>query len=79
MIKLNNILGIYQEGTNEEVRAFFIGSQILKFLGNLFLSTDLSEVFKSIKFYEKIFYLLSIFFKDNEMKMKNISKFNMNI
>lgn len=62
----NNILGIYQEGTSEEATAFFFGSQILKLLGNLYLSVDSYEIFKSIKFYEKIFYLLSVFFLDNE-------------
>ena len=46
---------------DEKNEAYYFGSQILKLLGNLFLSSDNFGPFETNNFYEKIFYLLSVF------------------
>ena len=45
----------------EKTEAYYFGGQILKLLGNLYLSTDDSDQFETINFYDKIFYLITIF------------------
>ena len=53
---------------NDKNEAYYFGSQILKLLGNLFLSSDSYEPFEANNFYEKIFYLLSEFDLDSKDK-----------
>ena len=45
----------------EKTESYYFGGQILKLLGNLYLSTDDSDQFETINFYDKIFYLITIF------------------
>ena len=59
-------LGLVQEIKAGEAEAYYIGGNILTILGNLYLSVDTYEIFNSIKFYEKIFYLVTIFIIDSE-------------
>ncbi len=63
----NKIFKMTEAQKMEEYEAYYFGSQIFKLLGNLFVSSETYEVFESIKFYEKVIYLLSIF----ELDMKN--------
>ena len=63
-------LGLVQEIKAGEAEAYYVGGQILSILGNLYLSVDKHEIFNSIKFYEKIFYLMTIFIIDNENNEK---------
>ena len=63
-------LGLNQEVKAEEAEAYYFGGQILKLLGNLYLSTDNHDIFNSIQFYDKIFYLVTIFILDNENNEK---------
>ena len=57
----------------EIAEAYHVGSQILKLLGNLYLSVDTYECFEVINFYNKIFYLLYIFkYEENCKKYNNI-------
>ena len=55
-----------EETIIEEAEAYYIGSQIFKLLGNLYLSVDSYNIFKSINFYEKISFLLFTLEIDNE-------------
>ena len=63
----NKIFKMTEAQKMEEYEAYYFGSQIFKLLGNLFVSSETYDVFESIKFYEKVIYLLSIF----ELDMKN--------
>ena len=64
---LNNIQ------SQERVESFYIGGQILKLLGNLFISSENYDSFEINNFYDKVFYLLYIFdFNEKEAKYKNI-------
>ena len=50
----------------EEAESYYFGSQIFKLLGNLYLSVDSYDIFTTINFYEKIFFLLYTFEIDYE-------------
>ena len=54
----------------EEAEAYYFGGQILKLLGNLYLSADNYDIFNSIKLYDKVFYLITVFIMDNEKNEK---------
>ena len=63
----------YKFGERERVEAYYFGGQILKLLGNIYISTDDSEQFEIINFYDKIFYLITTFILDeNNHKFKKI-------
>ena len=51
----------YKFGERERVEAYYFGGQILKLLGNIYISTDDSEQFEIINFYDKILYLITTF------------------
>lgn len=69
-------LNEFNDNTNskEKIQSFYIGGQILKLLGNLFISSEnYFEPFEKNNFYVKIFYLLINFSIDpNDEKYKNI-------
>ena len=64
----NKIFEMTEEKKKGEAEAYYVGGQILKLFGNLLVSSDNHEVFKSINFYEKVIYLLSIFELDMKYK-----------
>ena len=56
-----------------KTESYYFGGQILKLLGNLYLSTDNYEEFEILNFYDKIFYLITIFnIDENDPKYKYI-------
>ena len=59
IIFLNNI---------EKAESYNVGNQILQLLGNLFLSSNTYKPFEDVNFYEKIFYLFSVFNLDYDNK-----------
>ena len=56
------------DAKHEIVASYWAGSQILSFLGNLFVSSEIFEPFEEINFYEKIFYLFLVFNLNYEHK-----------
>ena len=63
--------------TKHEIEAaYWAGSQILYFLGNLFVSSEVFEPFEEINFYEKIFYLFFVFNLNYEHKVFLKNKLN---
>ena len=70
----NNIKSINNNKYNalEKVESFYIGIQIFKLLGNLYISTNTFEPFELNNFYNKIFYLLYIFnIDENDIEYKS--------
>ena len=56
----------------EKVESFYIGIQIFKLLGNLYISSNTFESFELNNFYNKIFYLLYIFnIDENDIEYKS--------
>ena len=56
-----------------KVQSYFFEGQILKLLGNIYLSTDNFEEFEMNNFYDKIIYLIKEFNLDeNNHKIQNI-------
>ena len=64
----NKFIGV-NINEDEKAESYYFGSQILKLLGNLFVSCDIYESFEALDFYEKIFYLLSVFNLDYDNKV----------
>ena len=61
------------KGHITRTESYFIGGQILKILGNIYISVENSDQFEIINFYDKIFYLISEFnFDENKSKYKSI-------
>ena len=54
-----------------KTESYYFASNILKLLGNLFLSSDKYGIFEALNFYNKIFNLLSVFklYHDNEVEL----------
>ena len=69
--KINNHCDILEEQTKKN-ESYYFGNQILKILGNLFISSKTFEAFEANNYYNKIFFLLSTFDLDYENK-ENIS------
>ena len=65
----NSDADIEEEGQKKD-ESYFFGSQILKLLGNLFVSSNSYEAFEINNFYSKIFLLLSMFDLDYKNKEK---------
>ena len=62
------IFKINNDEKPEFYEAYKFGTQTLKMLGKILLSINSYESFESIHFYEKIFYLLNIFYLEFEHK-----------
>lgn len=72
-IELKENFYLNEFNPTEIAEAYHVGSQILKLLGNLYLSVDTYECFEIINFYNKICYLLYIFkYEENCKKYNNI-------
>lgn len=70
----NNLDSINNNEYNalEKVESFYIGIQIFKLLGNLYISSNSCEPFELNNFYNKIFYLLYIFnIEENDPEYKS--------
>ena len=70
----NNLDSINNNEYNalEKVESFYIGIQIFKLLGNLYISSNSCEPFELNNFYNKIFYLLYIFnIEENDHEYKS--------
>ena len=70
----NNLDSINNNEYNalEKVESFYIGIQIFKLLGNLYISSNSCEPFELNNFYNKIFYLLYIFnIEENDAEYKS--------
>ena len=70
----NNLDSINNNEYNalEKVESFYIGIQIFKLLGNLYISSKSCEPFELNNFYNKIFYLLYIFnIEENDAEYKS--------
>ena len=66
--KIYEILNINNDIKPEVAEAYKYGSQTLQLLGNIFISSESYKCFESIKFYEKVFYLLIVFDLEYEHK-----------
>ena len=70
----NNLESINNNKYNalEKVESFYIGIQIFKLLGNLYISSNSCEPFELNNFYNKVFYLLYIFnIEENDTEYKS--------
>ena len=56
--------GLNKFKEKEKTEAYYFGGQVLKLLGNIYIVTDDLEQFEIINFYDKIFYLITIFSLD---------------
>ena len=66
--KIYEIFKINNDIKPEVTEAYKYGNQTLQLLGNIFISSDSYKCFESTNFYEKVFYLLSIFDLEYEHK-----------
>ena len=65
-INYNKIFCVNEEYIIEEAESYYFGSQIFKLLGNLYLSVNTYNIFKTANFYEKVLFLLYNFELDYE-------------
>ena len=72
-IEINDNLNEHNSKDKDDVESFFVGEQVLKILGNIFIDCNDVELFEKNNFYNKIFYLIEIFnSEEKDSKYQNI-------